>query len=87
MSGPPRWKHCKLSWRNRPGFLESKSKGSWRIDGSALRKYKFITREIRTKSRSLPKGECSRKLYLTDFYVFLSGLKANSPGGLGDSVG
>lgn len=54
-------------------------KGSWKIDGFALRKFKFATREIRTKSKSLPKSECLRKLYLTEFYIFLNGLKVNCP--------
>lgn len=54
-------------------------KGSWKIDGFALRKSKFATREIRTKSKSLPKSECLRKLYLTEFYIFLNGLKVNCP--------
>lgn len=79
LSGLSRWKHCKLSWKNRPSFLESKLKGSWRIDGFSLRKYKFITKEIRTEPKSLRKSECPRKLYLTDLKFFLSGLKDNGP--------
>lgn len=77
--GLSRWKHCRLSWKNRPNFLETKLKGSWKIDGFALRRYKFITKEIRTKSKSLPKSECSRKAIPNRVKIFLRGWKVNGP--------
>lgn len=61
---PCRWKHFRHSWESRQNFLEIKLKGSWRTDGFELRRYKFSTREIKTKSKSWPKGEDSRIMVL-----------------------